>query len=166
MENKEDKINFTPDVITTLLPNEVFVFGSNMNGNHWGGAAKIAHEKFGAVWGKGRGLCGQSYALPTLDEDMKPLRPSELKTEFMSLIRCAEMNPNLIFYLTKVGCGIAGFKVKEVRDIWRKAVNSYYMNKTMLKPRLGGFSKKEKDEELSEYRNLLKRIIIPIEFCY
>lgn len=42
---------YTPERITELKPNEVFVFGSNLAGAHAGGAARIAMERFGAVWG-------------------------------------------------------------------------------------------------------------------
>ena len=57
---------FTPDRITSLNPNEIFVFGSNLQGRHLGGAARIAQLYFGAVWGQGVGLQGQSYAIPTM----------------------------------------------------------------------------------------------------
>ena len=55
---------FTPDMITELGPNDVFVFGSNLAGQHCGGAARTAFQRFGAVWGEGEGLQGQSAALP------------------------------------------------------------------------------------------------------
>lgn len=57
---------YTPERITELKANEVFVFGSNLAGAHAGGAARVALDKFGAVWGQGVGLQGQSYAIPTM----------------------------------------------------------------------------------------------------
>lgn len=55
-------MKFTPEMITELRDNEVFVFGSNLAGRHAGGAARFAYNKFGAIWGQGEGLQGQSYA--------------------------------------------------------------------------------------------------------
>ena len=59
MYNRE----FIPERITELKPNEIFLFGSNLAGSHGGGAARLAYNRFGAIWGKGEGLQGQSYAL-------------------------------------------------------------------------------------------------------
>ena len=59
-------MNFTPELITSLQPNEVFVFGSNIAGKHGSGAARMAYERFGALMGKGVGIAGQSYAIPTM----------------------------------------------------------------------------------------------------
>ena len=64
-------IRITPDNIQTLKPNEIFVFGSNLSGIHGGGAARLAYEKFGAIYGQGVGLMGQSYAIPTKSEGIK-----------------------------------------------------------------------------------------------
>ena len=75
---------YTPENITDLKPNEVFVFGSNMNGNHAGGAARVAVGKFGAIMGQAEGLQGQSYAIPTLDKDMQKV---DLDTLQKSLFR-------------------------------------------------------------------------------
>lgn len=61
-----DSKRITPDWITHLEENEIFVFGSNLKGIHGGGAARVALEKFGAVWGQGTGLQGNSYAIPTM----------------------------------------------------------------------------------------------------
>ena len=57
---------YTPEMITELKENEIFVFGSNLAGAHGGGAARVAYNKFGAVWGQGVGLQGQSYGIPTM----------------------------------------------------------------------------------------------------
>ena len=71
MYNKE----FTPERITELKANEVFVFGSNLAGSHGGGAAALAFRKFGAVWGEGVGLQGQSYAIPTMQGGVETIKP-------------------------------------------------------------------------------------------
>ena len=66
---------FTPEWITELEPNEIFVFGSNLAGAHGGGAARVAMDRFGAQWGQGVGLQGQSYAIPTMQGGVETIRP-------------------------------------------------------------------------------------------
>lgn len=61
--------------ITQLAPNEVFVFGSNLQGMHGGGAARLAYREFGAEWGQGVGLFGQSYAIPTMQGGVETIKP-------------------------------------------------------------------------------------------
>ena len=94
----------TPEFITSLEPNEIFVFGSNLKGMHGGGAAYIAYRKFGAIMGKGVGLQGQSYAIPTMQGGVETIRP--YVDEF---IWFAKQHPELTFLVTRIGCGIAGF---------------------------------------------------------
>lgn len=65
------KKKFTPENIQELKENQVFVFGSNMNGNHAGGAARLAVEKFGAIMGQAEGLQGQSYAFKVDGKSIK-----------------------------------------------------------------------------------------------
>ena len=108
---------FTPDRITSLRPNEIFVFGSNLGGFHGGGAAALAYRSFGAVWGQGEGLQGQSYALPTMVQTVAEMQPYVDR-----FIACAQMHTELKFYLTEVGCGIAGFTVNEVAPLFAKAL--------------------------------------------
>ena len=69
------KHKFTPDMITRLVENEIFVFGSNLQGMHAGGAARIAHQHFGAIWGQGTGLQGSSYAIPTMQGGVETIAP-------------------------------------------------------------------------------------------
>ena len=68
-------MQYTPDRITSLKPNEIFVFGSNLLGHHMGGAARIALEKFGAIYGQGVGLQGNSYAIPTMQGGVETIKP-------------------------------------------------------------------------------------------
>lgn len=68
-------MRFTPDKITKLAPDEIFVFGSNLAGRHGGGAALTAMRLFGAEWGKGEGLQGQSYAIPTMQGGVDTIKP-------------------------------------------------------------------------------------------
>ena len=96
-----DPREYTPDQIDELPEGSCFVFGSNAQGIHAGGAARTAVEKFGAVMGVGEGLQGQSYALPTMGSGM------ELAHAAARFIQYAQQHPDMRFYLTKVGCGIA-----------------------------------------------------------
>ena len=109
---------YTPDRISELKPNEIFVFGSNLAGSHGGGAARLAYEQFGAVWGQGVGLQGQSYAIPTMQGGVETIKPY-----VDDFIKFALSHPELIFYVTQIGCGIAGFKVAEIAPLFQNAVD-------------------------------------------
>ena len=109
---------YTPDKITELKENEIFVFGSNLQGFHGGGAAKIAYRSFGAEWGKGIGLYGKSYAIPTMQGGVETIRP--YVDEF---IRFAIENPHLVFLVTRIGCGIAGFRDEEIAPLFIDAID-------------------------------------------
>lgn len=108
----------TPDYISDLEENEIFVFGSNLEGSHGGGAAKTAHEKFGALWGQGAGLQGQSYGIPTMHGGVDDIQPY-----VDELIDFAISNPDLIFLVTRVGCGIAGFHDSEIAPLFSRAAD-------------------------------------------
>ena len=107
----------TPNHISQLAANEIFVFGSNLDGHHYGGAARIAEEKFGAIFGQGVGLQGQSYAIPTMQGGVETIRP--YVDEF---IEFAKQHPELTFLVTRIGCGIAGFKDSEIAPLFRGAI--------------------------------------------
>lgn len=109
---------YTPERITSLADNEVFVFGSNIAGSHGGGAARLAYERFGAVWGEGVGLHGQSYAIPTMQGGVETIKP--YVDEF---IRFAKENRQLTFFVTRIGCGIAGFRDEEVAPLFKEAID-------------------------------------------
>lgn len=98
----------TPQWIDVLKPNEIFVFGSNLAGAHGGGAARVAMNKFGAVWGQGVGLQGQSYAIPTMHGG-----PDRIQPYVDEFIIFAEEHPEMNFLVTPIGCGIAGFTPEE-----------------------------------------------------
>lgn len=111
-----DKPQFTPDNITTLGPGEVFVFGSNLAGHHGGGAANYAHRHFGAEWGVGEGLRGQSYAIPTMFATAEDIKPYVDKfTDF------ARDHGELLFLVTPIGCGIAGWRPADIAPFFRDA---------------------------------------------
>ena len=109
---------YTPERISNLNPNEIFVFGSNLAGMHGGGAAWIAHERFGAIMGQGVGLQGQSYAIPTMQGGVETIKP--YVDEF---IEFAKAHPELKFLVTKIGCGIAGFREQEIAPLFYHAID-------------------------------------------
>ena len=116
-QDKNMERKYTPENITELKANEVFVFGSNLNGNHAGGAAYLALQKFGAEMGNAEGIQGQSYAIPTLDKDMERINLTDLEESVNRFYDYAEANTDKIFYLTKIGCGIAGYDVSDIATV-------------------------------------------------
>ena len=115
--NSISRPDYTPDYITDLKPDEVFVFGSNLAGMHGGGAARVAFRQFGAVMGCGVGLSGQSYAIPTMQGGVDTIMP--YVDDFIAF---AKAHSELFFYVTRIGCGIAGFKDKEIAPLFREAM--------------------------------------------
>ena len=115
--NGIDRPNYTPDKISELKADEVFVFGSNLDGMHGGGAAYVAWKKFGAVMGCGVGFRGQSYAIPTMQGGVETIKPY-----VDGFIAFAKEHPELFFYVTRIGCGIAGFRDKEIAPLFREAL--------------------------------------------
>ena len=101
--------------IDSLEPGEVFVFGSNAQGAHGGGAARFAYDRFGAVWGQAEGLQGQSYGIDT----MSGLAVFEAQAG--RFLEFARDHPELRFLVTEVGCGIAGYTPDEVAGFFRGA---------------------------------------------
>lgn len=105
------------DHITKLGENEIFVFGSNIQGAHGGGAAWFAHKAFGAEWGVGEGLTGRTYALPTMEG------AASLQKAVNNFIACAKQHPELTFLVTAIGCGIAGYTPNEVAPLFKEATS-------------------------------------------
>ena len=101
----EDRV--TPGKVKALAPNEVFVFGSNDQGLHNGGAAYVAYKKFGAVMGQPFGLQGQSFAIPTVGGG---IGPHEIAQGFHRLVEFAQAHPEMTFLVTAIGCGSAGYE--------------------------------------------------------
>ncbi len=104
--------------ITELQPGEIFVFGSNLEGHHGGGAALLAWKKWGAIWGQGTGLQGQTYGIPTMHGG-----PDRIKPYVDEFISFARQHPELTFLVTEIGCGIAGFRPAEIAPLFRDAVD-------------------------------------------
>ena len=104
--------NINPDT------NTIFVFGSNPEGRHGAGAAKIAREKFGAIYGQGEGLQGNAYALPTKDLRIKEnngfrsIPKEQIIKNIKKLYDCALENPEKKFYIA-------------YRNTYQKSLNGY-----------------------------------------
>ena len=125
--NRTENPNIASDMIEILEDHEIFVFGSNLAGHHGGGAARAANIKFGAEWGVGVGLTGRSYAIPTMQGGVETIKP--YVDEF---IRFAQANQELKFLVTRIGCGIAGFREEEIAPLFHIAlqVSNIYLPET------------------------------------
>ena len=112
--------------ITHLEDDEIFVFGSNLEGMHGGGAALLAANKFGAKWGIGVGLTGRCYAIPTMHGGV-----NDIRSYVDDFINYAKKHSSLKFLVTEIGCGIAGFKVEEIAPLFKDAmtVKNIYLPK-------------------------------------
>lgn len=113
---------YTSDNIEELKDNQVFVFGSNLSGLHGLGAARTALEKFGAKAGIGKGMQGQSYAIPTKDKSIQTMPLSAIDVHVKNFIEFAKENPQYEFLVTKVGCGLAGYTPKEIAPLFAGAL--------------------------------------------
>ena len=109
---------FTPENILELADGEVFVFGSNLAGIHGGGAARVAFERFGAVWGEGIGHFGRRYAIPTKDERVETMALEEIQAHVADFLRYARSRPDQIFLVTQIGCGLAGYSPPEIGPLF------------------------------------------------
>ena len=111
------KQRITNNRIQELKPDEIFVFGSNLAGAHGGGAALLAYRKWGAVWGQGVGLQGQTYAIPTMHGSVDKIDPY-----VKDFICFAKQHPEMTFLVTEIGCGIAGFLPEEIAPLFNEAI--------------------------------------------
>lgn len=109
---------FTPEKITHLADNEIFVFGSNLAGIHGGGAARFAYEHFGAIWGLVVGMQGRCYAIPTMHGGVDKIKPYVDQFINFAFVHC-----NYTFFVTKIGCGIAAFTEYEIAPLFARAIN-------------------------------------------
>lgn len=113
----------TPEEIKEINENEIFVFGSNESGRHGKGAAKTALG-WGAIWGQAEGIQGKTYGIPTKDASIrKTLRVDQIKPYVDRFIECATKRPELKFYVTEIGCGLAGMKPKQIAPLFQNCVN-------------------------------------------
>ena len=108
---------YTSERISELRENEIFVFGSNLAGAHGGGAAWLAYRRFGAVWGEGVGLHGRTYAVPTMQGGVDTIKPY-----VDDFILFSKEHKELTFLVTRIGCGIAGFRNEEIAPLFKDAI--------------------------------------------
>lgn len=103
------------------MKQKIFVFGSNLAGRHGKGAALTAFRNHGAVYGNGVGLQGNSYAIPTKDEQLNSLPLTKIERYVNQFIRFAQLNPDMMFEVTRVGCGLAGYEDKDIAPMFKSA---------------------------------------------
>lgn len=114
----------TPEIISELSDNEVFVFGSNLSGIHGAGAAKLALNRFGAVWGSGKGIQGKSYAIPTKDFNVySKLSIDKIKHYVDIFIIFAKELKDVTFFVTEIGCELAGYKPENIAPLFVDAMD-------------------------------------------
>jgi len=137
----EKTARITPEIIDFLDPDAVFVFGSNLAGRHGGGAARTA-LRWGAVMGQGVGMQGQTYAIPTMFASTEEIRP--YVTEFIAF---ANSHPEYRFLVTKIGCGIAGFTVTEMAELFKPVIYGQLHNIYLPNEFIQALVLEESDEE-------------------
>lgn len=98
---------------------EIFVFGSNLSGIHGAGAAKCAFEEHGAKWREGIGHHGNSYAIPTKDKRIKTLPLRTIQLYVREFLNYAHAHPEFTFNVTRIGCGLAGYKDEDIAPLFR-----------------------------------------------
>ncbi len=112
--------------------NPIFVFGSNLAGRHGKGAAIWARQHRGAIYGTGEGLQGQSYAIPTKDHKLRTLPLPAVTKSIMRFIDFANAHPHLVFEVTPIGCGLAGFKQSQIKPSFSTAPRNVLFTKDWL----------------------------------
>jgi len=130
---------YTPDNIESLPDNGIFVFGSNTEGRHGKGAALIAKQKFGAIYGQAEGLQGKSYAIITKDltvkdnNSLKSVSLDKIAGGIVKMLNFAIENPDKIFYVTKLGSSLAGYTAKQIRLAFM--IHSFIFPSNVILPR-------------------------------
>jgi hypothetical protein len=100
---------------------QIFVFGSNLAGRHGKGAALTARNKYGAIYGQGIGRQGASYAIPTKDERLNTLSIPVIQKHVLDFIAYATIHHELTFNVTRIGCGLAGYKDEDIAPLFKDA---------------------------------------------
>lgn len=101
--------------------NKYFVFGSNLSGRHGAGAARVARERYGAKHGVGEGITGKTYALPTVGYNLSHMKLDMIKYYVERFLEYARTHKNKEFYVTRVGCGLAGYKDSDIAPMFYDA---------------------------------------------
>lgn len=111
-------MRYTPDKISSIKPDEVFVFGSNEAGIHGAGAALLASDRFGAKRGQGFGWAGNTFAIPTKDWDIQTLQLDVIGFYVRRFLAAARYFDKRTFLVTKIGCGLAGYTPAEIAPLF------------------------------------------------
>lgn len=112
--------------------NTIFVFGSNMNGHHAGGAARYAMDSLDAIWGQPIGLQGSSYAIPTMGHDMAPLSVGAIGDHVRAFLEFAADHPEMSFLVTAIGCGIAGGDPSDIAPLFAGASENVFISEKLV----------------------------------
>ena len=113
--------------------NKIFTFGSNKAGRHGAGAARRARQAYGARYGQGKGLQGNSYAIPTKDSSLKTLTLNKVALYVQDFKQFARANPDKNFYVTRIGCGLAGFSDEQIAPLFIDSPQNCIFHKTWEK---------------------------------
>jgi hypothetical protein len=116
-------MRITPELVSELKVNDIFVFGSNEGGKHGAGAALYAYQRFGAIYRQGVGLQGQTYAIPTKDTYIETLPIEIIKTYVDEFIVFAKDHPDLTFLVTLIGCGRANYKPDAISHLFAECIS-------------------------------------------
>lgn len=100
---------------------EIFVFGSNLAGRHGKGAALFARQNHGAIYGRGTGPQGNSYAIPTKGFGLEVLPLDLIKRYVSTFLMFADQHPEITFNVTKIGCGLAGYQESQIAPMFKGA---------------------------------------------
>jgi hypothetical protein len=100
---------------------EIFVFGSNLAGRHGAGAALFALKNHGAMYHCGQGIQGNSYGIPTKDLYIRTLPLDTIQLYVDEFIQFVNEHPELTFNVTKIGCGLAGYKEEQIAPMFKGA---------------------------------------------
>jgi len=128
----------TPEHVSSLAPNEIFVFGSNLAGRHGRGAALTARRMFGAKYGVGAGPTGQCYAIPTKDRDLRVLPVPVIRTYVDDFLEYATAHRGLRFLVTEIGCGLAGYHPKQIAPLFLYAPDNVLLPLAFIRVLGGG----------------------------
>lgn len=119
-------------MITSLKPNQVFVFGSNLAGRHGKGAALWA-KRFGAKNGQGLGRCKQTYAIPTKDRNIQTLPLRQIHGFVAEFIRHAIESENDEFLVTEIGCGLAGYSPRDIAPMFDECPRNVVLPESFIR---------------------------------
>lgn len=106
---------------TLPMNGEVWVFGSNLAGIHGAGAARVARECYGAEYGVGFGVTGNTYAIPTKDRNIETMPLEDIEPYVALFVRHATEHQETQFFVTRIGCGLAGYRDEQIAPMFKGA---------------------------------------------